>query len=235
VRDYGIEAWFGRSRTICIERPLGTGANIEVIFEGENPFYATVGFRVEPGEPRGGIRYIRELGSLPLAFYRAVEETVHETLAQGMYGWEVTDCVVTLTHAGFSSVLSTAADFRKLTPLVLMQALQEAGTEVCEPVEELELEIPEDTFGAVVGALVNARATIRSAAAEGESHRIVCEVPTAELRGVEHQLPGLTRGDGGWVSSFLGYVPVAGDPPVRKRIGPNLLNRAHYLAEVARS
>ena len=47
--------------------------------------------------------------------------------------------------------MSTAGDFRKLTPLVLMQALRIAGTEVCEPVEELELEIPEDTFGAVCG------------------------------------------------------------------------------------
>ena len=233
-RDYDVTAWFGVSRTICIERPTGSGENVEVIFEGENPFYATVGFRVEPGEPRSGITYHRELGSLPLAFYRAIEETVHETFAQGIHGWEVTDCAVTLTHAGFSSVLSTAADFRKLTPLVLMHALNAAGTEVCEPIEELELEIPEDTFGAVCGALVNARATIRNAFPDGATHRIICEVPTAELRGVEQQLPGLTRGDGGWVSSFLGYVPVTGDPPVRKRIGPNPLNRAHYLAEVAR-
>ena len=99
---------------------------------------------------------------MPLAFYRAIEETVHETFAQGLSGWEVTDCIVTLTHAGFWSPVSTAADFRKLTPLVLMQALLVAGTEVCEPVEELDLEIPEDTFGAVCGALVNARATIRN-------------------------------------------------------------------------
>ena len=110
----------------------------------------------------------------------------------------MTDCVVTLTHAGFCSPVSTAADFRKLTPLVLMQALQRAGTEVCEPIEELELDIPEDTFGAVCGALVNARATIRNAFPDGASHRIICEIPTAELRGVEQQLPGLTRGDGGW-------------------------------------
>ena len=131
--------------------------------------------------------------------------------------------------------MSTAGDFRKLTPLVLMQALLMAGTEVCEPVEELELEIPEDTFGAVCGALLNARATIRNAFRDGASHRIICEIPTAELRAVEQQLPGLTRGDGGWVSSFAGYVPVTGEPPTRARIGPNPLNRAHYLAEVARA
>jgi ribosomal protection tetracycline resistance protein len=232
--DYGIGAYFGPSRTICIERPIGTGENAEIIFEGDNPFAATVGFRVEPAAIGSGIRYVRELGSLPLAFYRAIEETVYETFAQGLYGWEVTDCVVTLTHAGYCAPASVAADFRKLTPLVLMQALLGAGTEVCEPIEELDLDIPEDTFGAVCGALVNARATIRNAFPEGASHRILCEIPTAELRAVEQQLPGLTRGDGGWVSNFAGYVPVTGDPPKRARLGPNPLKRAHYLADVAR-
>jgi ribosomal protection tetracycline resistance protein len=84
--------------------------------------------------------------------------------------------------------------------------------------------------------LINARGTIRNTFREGATQRIVCEVPTAELRNVEQQLPGLTRGDGGWVSSFAGYIPVTGDPlPTRARVGPNPLNRAHYLAEVARS
>jgi ribosomal protection tetracycline resistance protein len=234
ARDYGIGVTFGPTQTICIERPIGTGEHVETIFEDGNPFYATVGFRVEPGERGRGVRYVRELGALPLAFYRAIEETVYETLAQGLCGWEVTDCSVTLTTVGMCPI-TTAADFRKLTPLVLMRALDGAGTEVCEPIEELDLEIPEETFGAVCGALVNARATMRNAVPDGASHRIVCEIPTAELRAVEQQLPGLTRGDGGWTSTFAGYVPVTGAPPTRARIGPNPLNRAYYLAEVARS
>lgn len=231
--EYGVRAWFGPTRTICVERVVGTGEHAESIGDDGNPFWASVGFRVELAERGSGIRYERELGSLPLAFYRAVEETVHETFAQGLRGWEVIDCVVTLIHAGFSSVMSTAGDFRKLTPLVLMRALELAGTEVCEPFEALDLEVPEDTFGAVCGALINARATMRNVFQEGESQRIICEIPTAELRAVEQQIPGLTHGDGGWVTSFAGYVPVAGEPPTRARIGPNPLNRAHYLAEVA--
>jgi len=235
AREYGIGVTFGPTRTICVERPIGMGEHAESNFQNGNPFNATVGFRVEPAERGSGIRYVREeIGALPPAFYRAIEETVHETLAQGLYGWDVTDCIVTLSHARWPTG-STAGDFRRLTPLVLMQALREAGTEVCEPVEEFVLEIPEDTFSAVCGALVNARATIRDAFPDGVSHRIICEVPTAELRGVEQQLPGLTRGDGGWESRFAGYVPVTGDAPTRARVGPNSLNRAHYLAEVARS
>lgn len=131
--------------------------------------------------------------------------------------------------------MSTAGDFRKLTPLAMMQALHIAGTEVCEPVEQLDLDLPEDTLGAVCGALVSARATMRNAFRDGSSHRVICEIPTAELRVVEQQLPRLTRGDGDWVSSFAGYVPMTGDAPTRERVDPNPLNRAHYPAEVARS
>ncbi|MBA2597189.1 MAG: TetM/TetW/TetO/TetS family tetracycline resistance ribosomal protection protein [Chloroflexia bacterium] len=234
AREYGIAVTFGPSRTIHIERPAGTSEHAEIIYATSNPFYATVGFRIEPAEAESGIRYLRELGALPPAFYRAIEETVYETFAQGLHGWDVTDGIVTLTHAGFSSVLSTAADFRKLTPLVLMQALRRAGTQVYEPVEALDLDIPEETFGAVCGALVNARATVRNTFRDGASQRIICEIPTAELRSLEHQLPGLTHGDGDWIASFAGYVPVTGDAPTRARVGPNPLNRAHYLAEVAR-
>ncbi|MFN8515902.1 MAG: hypothetical protein U0841_25625 [Chloroflexia bacterium] len=202
--------------------------------EGVNPFYATVGLRVEPGERGSGLHFERELGALPLAFYRAIEETIHETFKQGLHAWEVADCVVTLTHAGYSSVASTAGDFRKLTPLVLMKALNMAGTEVCEPFEELELDVPDDTFGAVCSALVNARGTIRDVSPDGVSRRIVCDVPTEEIRAIEQQLPRLTRGEGGWMASFAGYVPIAGGPPARARVGANPLNRAEYLASVGK-
>ena len=235
ARDHGIAATFGPSQTICIERPVGTGENVEFIFEGDNPFAATIGFRVEPGEVGSGVRYHRQLGSLPLAFYRAIEETVYETLTQGLEAWEVTDCAVTLTHAGFCAPLSVAADFRKLTPLVLMQALLGAGTVVCEPIETLDLIIPEETYGPVCGALISARATIQTSVLDGASYRITCAIPTAEVRGIEQQLPRLTHGDGDWGTTFAGYLPVTGDPPTRTRLGPNPLNRAHYLAEVARS
>jgi ribosomal protection tetracycline resistance protein len=235
LRDYGVDVIFGPSQTICVERPVGSGEQAEVIFASGNPFNATVGFRVEPGERGSGIRFVRELGALPLAFYRVIEETVHETFLQGLSGWGVTDCVVTLTQTGYDSVMSTGGDFRKLTPLVLMQALCMAGTEVCEPVEELDLDIPEDTFGAVSGALMNARATIRNAFPDGSSYHVICEIPTAELRSLEQQLPALARGDGGWVWKFAGYIPVTGEASRRARVGPNPLNRAHYLAEVARS
>lgn len=234
AQEYGVEVTFGPSQTICIERPIGSGEHAEFIGEPGNPFWASIGLRVEPAEIGSGIHYVvHELGSLPLAFYRAIEETVYETLTQGLCGWEITDCVITLTDVGYESVPSTAGDFRKLTPLVLMRALQAAGTEVCEPIEQLDLDIPEDTFGAVCGALVNARGTIQDAFLNDATYRISCEIPTVELPAVEQQLPRLTHGEGGWLSNLAKHAPVTSDPPIRERVGPNPLNRKQYLASVA--
>lgn len=235
AREYGVPVHFGPTRTICIERVIGTGEAAELISDDGNPFYATLAFRIDPGPIGSGVRYHRELGSLPLAFYRATEETVYETLAQGLFGWEVTDCAVTLVRTGFASPVSTAADFRKLAPLVLMQALAQAQTVVCEPIERMELEIPSDTYGAVGGALLNARAVLRTSLATDSTTQLICDIPTAELRGLEAILPGLTRGDAGWESKFDGYQPITGEPPVRPRVGPDPRNRAEYLAVIARS
>src|SRR5204863_418644 len=77
---------------------------------------------------------------------------------QGIYGWQVTDCTVTMTHSGYSSVSSTAGDFRNLTPLVLMSALKQASTSVYEPLHRFHLEIPAGTFGSILAALARLRA-----------------------------------------------------------------------------
>lgn len=235
LRDYAVRASFGLSRIICIERVVGTGESIEIIGSPENPYAAGMGFRVDAGPLGSGIRYERELGSLPPAFYRAIEETVFEWLSQGLHGWQVTDCVVTLHSLHYWSPVTVAADFRKLAPLPLFAALHEAGTVVCEPVDRLEIELPVDTVSAVVNALVTARGTIEHVSGEGELRQIVCAIPTAEIVAVEQQLPRLTHGDGSWHTTPAGYFPVDGDPPKRARTGPNPLVRIGYLGDVARA
>ncbi len=89
---YNLQVTFSSTRVVCIEKPIGIGNSVEVMGEKANPFYATVGFKVERGELNSGITYTLgvELGSLPLAFHKAIEDTVFQTLKQGLYGWEVT-------------------------------------------------------------------------------------------------------------------------------------------------
>lgn len=249
--EYGIDVDFRESTTICVERLLGSGEAIELITDDTNPFLAGVGLRVEPAPVRTGVtfRLAIELGSLPPAFLRAIEETVRETLHQGLAGWDVPDCRVTLTwsqyyprqshaHGTFDkSMSSTAGDFRLLTPLVLMTALTRAGTRVHEPIHRFELELPADTLGQVLPALARLRAVpgapSPSPAAAG-AYVLEGDVPAAHAHELQQQLPALTRGEGVLETRFDRYQPVAGPPPDRPRTDHDPLHRDEYLLHVVR-
>ena len=247
-QDFGLDVTFRETTTLCVERPVGTGAAVELMAEEANPFLATVGLRVDPAPLEAGVRFALEveLGSMPRAFLRAIEDTVYATLGQGCFGWPVTDCSVTLTHGGYAprqshahatfdkSMSSTGADFRHLTPLVLMRALGRAGTVVAEPVHRFRLEIPEDTLGQVLPVLARLRAVPDGPRLLGRTARLTGEVPAAAVSALQRQLPGLTRGEGWLESSFGRFEAVSGISPRRARSAPDALQRKDYLLQVER-
>jgi ribosomal protection tetracycline resistance protein len=159
-----------------------------------------------------------ELGSMPAAFFTAVEETVHRTLRDGgLHGWRVTDCAVTMTHSGYAarqshshatfdkSMSSTAGDFRALTAIVLQRALQRAGTAVWEPVHAFSLEVPADTAGALFGILGRLGAIVDGQVLGGWSATLTGTIPAARVQELRLQLPSLTRGEGVLESAFADY------------------------------
>ncbi|WP_371527269.1 TetM/TetW/TetO/TetS family tetracycline resistance ribosomal protection protein [Streptomyces sp. NBC_01283] len=245
--EYGIDVDFRETTTICVERVTGSGSAFEIIDKDDNPFLATVGLRVDPGPPGSGVEFRLEieLGSMPYAFFRAVEETVREALHQGVHGWEVSDCVVTMTHSGYwprqshahgtfdKSMSSTAGDFRQLTPLVLLSALRRAGTQVHEPLHRFRLSVPDDVFGQLLPALSRLRAVPHTQTARGASYVVEGEIPAARVHELEQLLPSLTRGEGELESAFERYQPVRGEAPDRPRTDRNPLCRKEYLREVA--
>ena len=244
AEQYGLAVTFRETTTICVERLAGTGAAVEFNRVDPNPFLATVGLRAAPAAPGAGVSFDLgvELGSMPAAFFAAVEQTVRETLRQGLYGWQVPDCAVTMTHSGYSprqshshavfdkSMSSTGADFRLLTPLVLMTALRRAGTVVHEPIHAFRAEAPPDTVAALLPVLVRLGAVpLSTGPAE-----VTGEIPAARVHELTRRLPGLTRGEGVLESAFDHYAPVRGPAPARERIGPDPLDRKEYLLRVVR-
>ena len=241
--DYGIEATFREVTPIYAERPIGAGEAVEVLHAETNPFFATIAVRVDPAPAGSGIAVRLDLDtrSAPLYLYKTFESFaehmdayVRQTLREGLFGWQVTDCIVTITRCTYSvpdgppsrrGPLSTAADFRKLTPLVLMQALERAGTWVCEPVIRGRLEIPSDAIGAVLAALGRLGAVVETQSLRGSLATIETILPAARARDLRRQLSGLTGGEGVLESSFAGYQPVIGDPPTRRRWTPHSLRR----------
>lgn len=234
--DYGIAVTFRETTTLYIERPAGTGSALEVLQSDEHPYSATIGLRIEPAEADSGVRFRLDVDprSLPLYIYKtagsfasSMTSYVRQTLLSGRYGWPVTDCLVTMTKCGYyvgdgpsKQILptpkTTAADFRKLTPLVLSQALERAGTVVCEPMADVRLEAPAPRLGAVLAALNRLGAAVSAPMPRGDLATVEAVLPSAAVHVLREQLPGLTGGEGILDTSFGGYQPVHGGLPVRK-------------------
>src|SRR5215212_7656853 len=249
ANDYDVE--FRETTPICVERPIGVGEAVELLPKARSPttpFLVAIGLRIEPAALDSGVQFGLEVkvGSIPThvyktveAFHEAMERTVKETLRQGIYGWEVTDCTVTMTDCDYHAPPrrwpgTTASDFRLLTPLVLMGALKQTGTVVCEPIHRYHLEIPSDTFGAMVSAMARLRTVPQTQEMRGSSYMLEGGIPAARVHELQQQLPALTHGEGLVECEFDCYQPVRGKIPTRPRTDYNPLNRKEYLLHVMR-
>jgi ribosomal protection tetracycline resistance protein len=233
--DYGVRASFRETTTIYVERPASAGSALEVLQSDDHPYSATIGLTIEPADPGSGLHFRLAVDprSLPLFIYKntdsfsaAMTSYVREALLSGRHGWEVTDCQVTMTRCGYyigdgptKQVLSTprtsVADFRKLTPVVLKQALARAGTVVCEPMALARLEVPAGRLGTVLAALARIGAAVDAPQPRGDLSVLSAILPAAALHLIQRQLPGLTGGEGVVEPAFSGYQPVRGPAPER--------------------
>lgn len=229
--QYGIRVSFSSPKVMCIEKPAACGASAEMMGEAGNPFWATVGFRVEPGAFGSGLTYELEveLGSLPLSFQKAIKETVEETLNEGLHGWPVTDIIVTLTHTGYASPVSTAKDFRRLTPLVLMNALFKAGTVVYEPVNAIHMVLPESCLSKVMSRLTLLEGTFLEPDLQGTAAHLIGTIPVRTADRLQSELHSLTNGEGILSMKPGGYMAVQSAYPENERKQLNALNRGEYM------
>jgi ribosomal protection tetracycline resistance protein len=163
-----------------------------------------------------------------------MELYVREALAEGLCGWQVTDCRVTMTDCGYTSPVTTAADFRRLTQLVLMTALERAGTWVCEPLANVALELPTASAPGTLAVLGRLGGRVRGQFSSGGLSTVDAALPVARVRHLQNQLMGLAGGEGVLETRFGGYQPVSGSPPRRARTTPSPLNRDEFLAHLAR-
>ena len=198
--EYGLEVEFREATPIHVERPIGTGEAAAVLNAGDEPV---------PGDDRPARRArARRLGrrsfgstsrpsGVPLYVYKTAEsftqhmaEYVQSTLDEGLSGWQVTDCAVTMTSAptacptgrprdaGRSAPRPTSASSRRSSSW----RAEQAGTVVCEPIARVRLEIPADTIGAVLPALARLAPPSKGRRRKGGSASSTPSMPTAGTR-----------------------------------------------------
>ena len=246
---YGVRARFQDTSVVCLERVVGTGQSVDRIKAADNPYLAGIGLRIEAAPVGHGVEFSPgiERGNLPPAFIAATEEGVRSALRQGPHGWEVTDCVVTMTESAYwprqskphqkfdKSVSSVAADFRNLAPVVVMAALAGAGTRVCQPIDRFELDLPDDAFGPVAALLGRLGGSTLEITAAGGYTRLVGHLPSASVPDLTARLPDLTSGEGALVHRLDHHAPVTtSTPPTRRRTGFDPRDRETWFRHVPR-
>src|SRR3984957_1035267 len=245
AEQFGVAVSFRPTVTVHIERIAGTGAAFAISSEHTTPYLATLGFRVEPAAVGAGLSCDLEveLGSMPPAFFAATWEGVRTALAQGLSGWEIPDARVVLTHTGYwprqsamhqkfsKNVSSVGADFRNLAPVLVHDALRQARTVVCEPVETFQLEIPVGALPVVTVTLARLAGLVTGTEADGATAALTLPgtIPTRNVQPLLAQLPEQTSGEAVFTSEVTHYTPVTGPAPVRPRIGPDPLDRETWF------
>jgi len=259
ARDYGVEVQFAATTVICIERLVGSGEALAVISSpshhnisgksspaSDNPFAATIGLRIAPAKPGSGVSFgidpDLDVKLVPLQVFNTVEQfeaqmerIVADALAEGPHGWRLTDCLVTLTDSGYRRSGSTMSDFRRLTPLVLADAIRTAGTVVCEPMTSVRIDAPVAAGRGITGVVLSSSGRVLGQHSGEARTTIGALVQSGRVHEVQARIPGLTGGEGIVETSFAGFHPVTADPPpTRRRTRPNPFNRMQYLAAFGR-
>ncbi len=233
--EYGIDVVFDDAAVLHVERPGRVGTGVARLNTEANPYHATIGLRIGPGRPGSGLRFVNRAAArdMPLYLYKnvgaftaAIERHVRHALDQGLYGWRVTDAVVTLTEVGYSVAdgppsrrgpTSTAYDYRQVTPVVVVEALARAGTRVCEPVLHVMIEVPASDALVVQQLVTRWGAQLIALSSAGDLTQLDVRLVATRLHELQRQLPDLTGGEGSLEARFDGYEPVLGPPPARSR------------------
>ena len=243
---------FRETTTICIERPIGSGEAVEILRAESNPFLATIGLRIDPAPTGSGVEFRLQVDgrTVPLFVYKTVEsftehmrQYVRKTLQEGLFGWQVTDCIVTMTDCMLQrsrrpSIETGPAEHGRRLPKAhadrrhaCARSCGDRRLRANRPSQPRDPDGHDRHGDARTGA---ARCCGRDAVATGEASTIEMVLPAARAHDLQRRLPGLTGGEGVLESSFAGYQPVSGDQPARQRTTANPLNLGEYMMHLAR-
>jgi elongation factor G len=164
--------------------------------------------RLEPLPRGGGYEFVDAIvgGVVPNRFIPAVDKGVQETLTEGVIaGYPVVDVRVTLYDGSYHTVDSSEMAFKIAASMGFKKAFTEAKPVILEPIYEVEVVVPDEFMGDVMGDLSSRRGRILGMDPKGSNQVVRAEVPLAELYKYSTTLRSLTQGRGSHSRRFLRY------------------------------
>ncbi len=173
--------------------------------------YGHVWLKIKPRERGEGFEFQNKIkgGIIPQEFIPAVKKGVQEAMEKGVLaGYPLVDMEVTLFDGSFHEVDSSDIAFKIASIQALQQASKQAGLIILEPIMKIEVVIPEEFFGDVIGDLNRRRGIIEETKERMELKVVEGKVPLAEMFGYATSLRSLTQGRGTFTMEFDRYGKV---------------------------
>ena len=217
LREFGVQAHVGRHQ-VSYRESITRKTPVEMRFvrqTGGRGQYAHVIMEFEPQERGKGFEFVNRTvgGSIPREYIPAIEQGIRESMDSGVLGgYPLVDIRAVLLGGSFHEVDSSEMAFKIAGSMALREAAQKAGPILLEPVMSIEVVVPDNNTGDVIGDLVARRGQVVGL----EMHSVGLQaikgtVPLAEMVGYATSLRSSTQGRGTFTMEFAHYDRVSED------------------------
>jgi elongation factor G len=216
LREFRVQARVGRPQVSyreSITLPVGKAECRYVKQSGGRGQYGHVVFEMKPGEPGSGVQFENNIvgGVIPKEYFPAIEKGMREAAEAGVIaGYPVTDLLVSLYDGSYHEVDSNEMAFKMAASMAFKEGVQKGSPVLQEPIMKVEVVVPEDFLGEIIGQLNARRGEILGMdMRQGNAQAVRAMLPLAEMFGYATDLRSATQGRGVFTMEFDHYARVA--------------------------
>ncbi len=213
VREFKVQANVGKPQVAYRETIRGK-AKVESKYirqSGGRGQYGHVIIEMEPLQPGEGFVFEDKIvgGRIPKEYVPAVQKGIEEAMNNGVIGgYPVVDIKVSLLDGSYHEVDSSEMAFKIAASKAFKDAMSQADPILLEPIMKVDVIVPEDYLGDVIGDLSSRRAKINGMEPKGNARLVTAHVPLGEMFGYATVLRSITQGRGNYVMFFDHYAEV---------------------------
>ncbi|HBE21340.1 MAG TPA: elongation factor G [Cyanobacteria bacterium UBA11149] len=213
LREFKVEANVGAPQ-VAYRETVRKAVKAEGKFirqSGGKGQYGHVVIELTPGEPGSGFEFVSKIvgGAIPKEYINPAEQGMKEACESGIVaGYPVIDLKATLVDGSFHEVDSSEMAFKIAGSMAIQEAVKKANPVLLEPMMKVEVEVPEDFLGDVMGDLNSRRGQIEGMGSESGIAKVAAKVPLAEMFGYATDIRSKTQGRGIFSMEFSHYDEV---------------------------
>jgi elongation factor G len=212
-REFKVEANIGAPQ-VAYRETMTQEITIEEKYakqSGGRGQYGHVHLKLTPQEPGEGYEFINSIvgGKIPREYIPAVDKGIQEAMDKGVIaGYPMVDIKAELYDGSYHDVDSNEMAFKIAASIAFQNGARKGGAVLLEPVMKVEITVPEDYFGDVMGDVSSRRGKISETGDRGMVKFIKCDIPLAEMFGYVGDLRSMTQGRGNYTMEFGHYDKV---------------------------